>query len=231
MGYVMIKNNNSYLPRFKKFYCDFLEDIKKLPTSKKIGAKQINDTVSDDPCAPGSECFCYEDNSIWLLGVETDEWVKIGYRYDISSGGSGNTGSDGNTNPSITSYNQLNDIPMKNITPSTSTPLVLSNLEPGIYKLTGNYSVIPNSKNMSTKKSGNIFIVSDGRIMEIASDGITLFDIQSNDTYTTNTYTTTDSMSEEILKQLNSDVFNTELEDKISKNLSYATNDDIDNLF
>lgn len=229
MGYVVIKDKNAYvLSRWKKFYCDYLSDIKKLPTSKRTGAKQVNDTVSDDACAPGSECYCFEDNSIWLLGVETDTWVKIGYRYDVSSGGSGN----GGTNvPNITSYNQLSDIPVENVTSNTSTPLILSNLEPGIYKLVGNYSVTPNSKSISTEKSGDLFIISTEKIMNMSAEGIALFEVNSNGTYTTNNYATTDNMSEEILKQLNSDVFDTKLEDKITQNLSYATNDDIDNLF
>lgn len=233
MGYVVMKDKNAYLARYKKFYCDFLSDIDKLPTSHKLGATQVNDTVSDNACAPGSECFCYEDNSIWLLGVETDKWVKVGYRYDISCNcnGNGNTGSTGGNTPNITNYDQLSNIPLKNLTGNTSTPLVLSILELGIYKLTGNFSVLPNSKKLSAGKSGDIFIVSDTKIMEMASDGITLFGINSNGTYTTDTYTTTDNMSAEILKQLNSESFNLQIETKISQNLSYATNVDIDNLF
>lgn len=228
MGYVMMKNNNSYLPRFKKFYCDYLDDISKLPTSKKLGAKQANDTVSDDPCAPGSECFCYEDGSIWLLGVETDTWTKVGYRYDTSGSGSGGNGSGG-TN--ITSYNHLNDIPLKNLSGHTSTPLVLSNLQPGIYKLIGNYSVTANSKSMAAETSGNIFMVSAEKIMELSSKGVTLFDIKSDGTYTSETYATISDISTEILTQLNSESFNLKIENKINQKLSYAADTDIDSLF
>lgn len=228
MAYRLIKNNNSYSYMGKKFHCDFLSDIGKLPTSKRIGEKQVHDTVSDDPCGPGSECFCFEDGSIWILGIETDTWIKVGYKY---GGSSGNTGSDGSSGSSITSYNQLNDIPLKNISGHTSTPLVLSNLQPGIYKIIGNYSVTSNSKSMSTSESGELFMISNEKILEMASDGVTLFTVKPDDTYTTDTYTTTNNVSKEVLKQLNSDIFNTQLEDKITENLSYATNVDIDNLF
>ncbi len=225
MAYRLINNNYHSSCMGKQYQCDFLNDIGKLPTSKRIGAKQENDTVSDDPCGPGSECFCFEDGSIWILGIETDTWVKVGYKY---GGASGNTGGSGS---SITSYNQLNDVPLKNLTAHTSTPLVLSNLQAGIYKIAGNYSITDNSKSMSASESGDLFIISNNEIMGMASDGVTLFNIQSNGTYTTDTYTTTDSVSTEILKQLNSDVFNSQIEDKITENLSYATNADIDNLF
>lgn len=152
MGYKWIKENKIYSYTPKKYQCDFLSDIGKLPTSKRIGDKQPEDTISDNPCAPGSECFCFEDGSIWLLGIETDTWIKVGFKYGGSSGNSGSSGSD------ITSYDQLSDIPLKNLNGYTSTPLILSNLPPGIYKIVGNYSVTTNSKSISCDPSGNIFI-------------------------------------------------------------------------
>ena len=108
MAYWIAHNSNrSYSNSHRCFQCDFTRDIDKLPTSKKIGVKENNDTLSTNPCAPGSECFCFEDNSIWLLGMETDKWIRVGYKY----GGSSNSGgpSGGNTS-SITSYDQLKDI-------------------------------------------------------------------------------------------------------------------------
>lgn len=65
----------------------------------------------------------------------------------------------------------------------------------------------------------------------MAAEGVTLFEVQPDGGYTSDTYTTADAVSTEITKQLNSDVFNSQIEDKITENLSYATNDDIDNLF
>ncbi len=225
MGYKWIKENKIYSYTPKKFQCDFLSDIGKLPTSKRIGEKQEEDTISDNPCAPGSECFCFEDGSIWLLGIETDTWIKVGFKYGSSSG------NGGSSNQNITSYNQLNDIPLKNLTGHTSTPLILSNLQPGIYKITGNYSVIANSKSMSADACGNIFMISNGKIMELSSKGVTLFDLKSDGTYTTESYATVSNISTEILKQLNSDNFNLQIENIVNQNLSYATNVDIDSLF
>lgn len=225
MGYKWIKENKIYSYTPKKFQCDFLRDIGKLPTSKRIGEKQEEDTISDNPCAPGSECFCFEDGSIWLLGIETDTWIKVGFKYGSSSG------NGGSSSPNITSYNQLNDIPLKNLTGHTSTPLILSNLQPGIYKIAGNYSVIANSKSMSADACGNIFMISNGKIMELSSKGVTLFDLKSDGTYTTESYATVSNISTEILKQLNSDNFNLQIENIVNQNLSYATNVDIDSLF
>lgn len=219
-----VKNSN-----LKQFQCDFLNDIPKLPTVKKIGAKQKNDTVSDNPCIPGSECFCYEDSSIWLLGMETDAWIKVGYKYGNSSN---NTGSG---NPSITNYDQLTNTPLKNVTGNTSTPLVLESLQSGIYKITGNYTLTSDSKVLSANDSGDIFIISgqDKKITEIASDGITLFRKDDAGHYTTDTYSTTEKVNNEIKKQLNSDEFHAQIEEKINQslNMSYVTDNDIDVLF
>lgn len=227
MAYWIISNTK--ISNLRQFQCDFLSDIGKLPTVKKIGAKQKGDTVSDNPCIPGSECFCYEDGSIWLLGMENDKWVKVGYKYGNSSG---NTSSG---NPTITSYNQLTDVPLKNATGNTSTPLVLENLQPGIYKITGNYSLTSNSKILSANDSGDIFIVSgqEKKITEVGSNGITLFKKNDDGHYATDTYPTTEKVSAEIQKQINSDDFSTKIEDKINEtlNMSYITDSDIDDLF
>ncbi len=84
-------NQNNSLWRY--FQCDYLSDIKKLPTATKEGISQINDTVSKNKCSPGSKCLCQEDGSLWFLGKDTDRWIKL--NLNISSGSSGTT-----TNPS-----------------------------------------------------------------------------------------------------------------------------------
>lgn len=227
MGYKWIKENKIYSYTPKKFQCDFLRDIGKLPTSKKIGEEIEGDTISCDPCMPGSECFCFEDGSIWILGIETDTWIKVGFKY----GGSCGNGGSGSEGTNITSYNQLNDIPLKNLTGHTSIPLILSNLQSGIYKIIGNYSVTSNSRSMSTETSGNIFIISNQKIMELSSKGVTLFDIKTDGTYTSETYVTDSNISTEVLTQLNSESFNLSIENKINQKLSYANNADIDSFF
>ena len=225
MAYKWLKGNKTYSYTPKEFQCDFLSDIGKLPTAHRMGGKQENDTISDDPCMPGSECFCFEDGSIWLLGIETDTWIKVGYKF---GGSSGNT-SQGGSN--ITSYNQLTDIPLKNLVGNTSTPLILSNLSPGIYKILGNYSVTNNSKKSATETSGDVFIISSGKIMQMASTGITMFDIKSDGSYTTNTYASKDTLSTEILEQLNTGTLNLGIQNIVHQKLSYATDVDIDGLF
>jgi len=76
-------NKNNSLWRF--FQCDFISDVNNLPTTTKEGQPQPNDTVCKNKCAPGSQCLCLEDSSVWFLGKDTDKWVK---RKGLSSGGS-----------------------------------------------------------------------------------------------------------------------------------------------
>lgn len=74
MSYWIVKSNN--YNNSKYFQCDYVSDIDNLPTTKKEGKKQQNDTISSYKCAPGSQCLCQEDGSIWLLGKDTDNWIK-----------------------------------------------------------------------------------------------------------------------------------------------------------
>lgn len=57
--------------------CDYLSDINKLPRVGIEGEKQDGDTVSSAPCAFGSECFCLENTSIWILGKDKNEWKEV----------------------------------------------------------------------------------------------------------------------------------------------------------
>ena len=61
----------------KSFMCDNKSDIEKLPKYGIEGAEQEGDTVSPEPCLYGSDCFCLEDKSAWILGKEENEWIEI----------------------------------------------------------------------------------------------------------------------------------------------------------
>lgn len=74
MAYWIVQTNR--YNNSKYYQCDFISDISKLPTLKKEGEKQEGDTISSYCCAPGSQCLCQEDSSIWLLGKDTDNWIK-----------------------------------------------------------------------------------------------------------------------------------------------------------
>lgn len=65
--------------------CDFVSDLKNLPTATREGLPQPNDTVCKNKCAPGSQCFCQEDGSSWILGKDTDKWIQR--KGSSSSGG------------------------------------------------------------------------------------------------------------------------------------------------
>lgn len=76
-------NTNNSLWRF--FICDNISDIKNLPDALNDGQPQLNDTVCKNKCSPGSECFCIEDGSTYILGKDTNKWIKT----NISSNSSG----------------------------------------------------------------------------------------------------------------------------------------------
>lgn len=74
---------------YRKFMCDYLSDIEKLPRVGIEGKKQEGDTVSSSPCAFGSECICLENSTTWFLSKDTNTWKKY------SQDSSGNTGGSG----------------------------------------------------------------------------------------------------------------------------------------
>lgn len=76
---------------YRKFMCDYLSDIKKLPRVGIEGEKQEGDTVSSLPCAFGSECICLENSTTYFLSKETNMWKQ----YSQNNGNTG--GSDGAT--------------------------------------------------------------------------------------------------------------------------------------
>lgn len=84
-------NKNSSL--WRSFMCDFISNIDDLPTSTKEGKSQPNDTVCKNRCAPGSQCLCLEDGSVWILGKDDDKWIKRKISTSGSSGG-GSIGED-----------------------------------------------------------------------------------------------------------------------------------------
>lgn len=65
------KNSSAW----KGFQCDYLTDISDMPTDKKEGVPQPNDTVVHKKCSLSSECLCLEDSSVWILG--SNGWKQI----------------------------------------------------------------------------------------------------------------------------------------------------------
>lgn len=74
MAYWIVKTNT--YNNSKYFQCDFVSDIEDLPTYNSDGKPQEGDTISSYKCAPGSQCLCQEDGTIWLLGKDTCKWIK-----------------------------------------------------------------------------------------------------------------------------------------------------------
>lgn len=62
---------------FKSFMCDTRKDIIDLPRKGIKGKIQEDDNTVHLPCLCGSECFCLEDTSSWLLGKDKNQWIEI----------------------------------------------------------------------------------------------------------------------------------------------------------
>lgn len=75
MAYWVMPSNNS--TNCKSFICDYRTDIEKLPRTGIHGEHQENDTVSSLPCSYGSDCFCLEDASVFILGKDTNMWKEV----------------------------------------------------------------------------------------------------------------------------------------------------------
>ena len=75
MAYWIQKAGNANNSAYRLFYCDFIKDLKLLPTQTTEGAPQKDDTVSSQKCGYGSECYCLEDCSVHILGKETNTWT------------------------------------------------------------------------------------------------------------------------------------------------------------
>lgn len=90
MAYWINESGNRNNSAWRFFMCDFVSDLTELPTAFKEGTPQPNDTVCKNRCAPGSQCLCLEDGSVWLLGKDTDTWIQ--QKVTSSSGASGGVG-------------------------------------------------------------------------------------------------------------------------------------------
>ena len=64
------KNNTGY----KLFYAEFENDIILLPTNVKDGSQEGHDSTANHKCALGSECYCIENNILYVL--TTSGWTK-----------------------------------------------------------------------------------------------------------------------------------------------------------
>ena len=76
MAYWIRKAGHKHSLLWRFFLCDHLSDIQLLPTVNRDGQPQQDDPVCCHKCYPGSKCLCLEDGSVWILGKETDKWIK-----------------------------------------------------------------------------------------------------------------------------------------------------------
>lgn len=75
--WVQKKNSTLENHGYRSFMCDYRSDIDNLPRKGIKGARQYDDTLSDEPCIYGSDCFCLEDGSAWILGKDQNKWIEI----------------------------------------------------------------------------------------------------------------------------------------------------------
>ena len=68
---------NHNLSNYRMFYFDTASEINDLPTATKEGKSQDGDSVSAQKCAYGSEAFCIETSSAYILSKTTDTWTEV----------------------------------------------------------------------------------------------------------------------------------------------------------
>lgn len=146
----------------------------------------------------------------------------------------------------IKNYNDLNNIPIINLEGSLSSPIFLSKLSSGIYRISGNYYICNEDDTCHIDASGQtLFFVTKetNTILKINSNCILLYTIL-DDNYTESKIPTIDDLNEIIdnLKNLipsktsqlvNDSGFITEddLQSQIDTNFSKITNNEIEGLF
>ena len=59
------------------FWADYNSDISLLPRYNVEGVQQGENTISCQPVEPGSMCTVIEDASVWVLGMEDNQWHKL----------------------------------------------------------------------------------------------------------------------------------------------------------
>lgn len=65
-----MKTSSSY----RMYKCDTVADIKNLPTYKKKGKEQDDDISASKTCIYGSECYCIENDTYYILTKDSDSW-------------------------------------------------------------------------------------------------------------------------------------------------------------
>lgn len=76
MAYKVVKAKGSiYGLTYREFVVDTAAEITDLPTNKKMGKKQVGDTVSDELCSVGSTASVTETGDVYELNASST-WVK-----------------------------------------------------------------------------------------------------------------------------------------------------------
>lgn len=92
------------------------------------------------------------------------------------------------------SYNNLTDIPIINLIGSLTSPVYITSLDTGVYKIKGQYVIGGNNQTVQSSSSDNFFIVSKEdsmtTITQVQSNSIKLFFIDLEGNCTTDRYIT-----------------------------------------
>lgn len=139
-------------------------------------------------------------------------------------------------------YDDLQGIPIINKKGTITSPLIISELEDGIYKVIGNYYLTSNTSGTQFIESSNcLFFVSkeDKRFLKISPTSITEFLVKDDGTYESNTVVNNGNI-EETIKQEVKNYFDSEgvtqdivgiVDQRISEKFGEVTDEDIADLF
>ena len=77
MAYWIQEIGNGHRPNWRMYHCDYVSDIQNLPLNDRNGVQQGDDTVSSTNATYGDQCLVLENSSVYELGKETNNWVKL----------------------------------------------------------------------------------------------------------------------------------------------------------
>ncbi len=75
MFWIQETGTNKNNPNYKLFYAETKADIDFMPTDKRNGTQNNDDTTSNKTCALGSECLVIDAGSLYIL--TTSGWQEV----------------------------------------------------------------------------------------------------------------------------------------------------------
>lgn len=159
--------------------------------------------------------------------------------YSPTSGNLEKCGGGGGTSTAL--YDELQGIPIINVKGTIISPLIISDLEDGIYKVTGNYYLTSDTSGTQFIESSNcLFFVSkeNKKFLKISPTNITEFSVKEDGTCESNAIVNgniTETIKQEVKNYFDNEGVTQDIvgivDQRISERFGEATDEDIADLF